>query len=58
MSESRPDILNKILASKQREIADRQQRMSADSLLKQAHEASPPRGFVSALKRRVEQGET
>jgi len=58
MSESRPDILNRILASKQREIADRQHRLSADSLLRQAHEATPPRGFVAALKRRVEQGET
>ena len=56
MSEPRPDILNRILASKQREIVDRRQRLSADSLLQQAHEATPPRGFLAALKRRVEQG--
>lgn len=56
MSESRPDILNKILASKQREIADRQQRLSADSLLQKVNDATVPRGFVSALKQRVEQG--
>ena len=58
MTESRPDILNKILASKQREIADRQQRMPADNLLQKVNDATLPRGFVSALKHRVERGES
>lgn len=57
MSAARPDILNRILARKQQEIKARQQTMSLDSLQLQADSASAPRGFVAALKRRVEQGE-
>ena len=56
MSDSRPDILQRILATKQREIAERQSEVSYDSLQRQAHHVSPPRGFVAALRRRVEQG--
>jgi indole-3-glycerol phosphate synthase len=58
MSAARPDILNRILARKQQEISARQQTMSLDSLQQQADAASAPRGFVVALKRRVEQGES
>lgn len=58
MSTARPDILNRILARKQQEISARQQTMSLDSLQQQGQEASAPRGFVAALKRRVEQGES
>lgn len=58
MSGSRPDILNRILARKQQEIAARQQTTSIDSLQQRVHEASLPRGFVAALKRSVEQGES
>ena len=57
MSASRPDILNRILARKQQEIAARRQTTSLDSLQQRMHEASPPRGFVASLKHRVEQGE-
>ena len=57
MSAARPDILNRILARKQQEISARQQTASLDSLQQQADTASVPRGFVAALKRRVEQGE-
>jgi len=57
MSASRPDILNRILARKQQEIAARRQTTSLDSLQQRVHEASHPRGFVASLKRRVEQGE-
>ena len=56
MTESRPDILNRILETKQREIADRQQNLSVESLQKKASEADTVRGFVAALKRRVELG--
>jgi indole-3-glycerol phosphate synthase len=58
MSAARPDILNRILARKQQEISVRQQTISLDGLLQQALAASAPRGFVAALKRRVEQGES
>ncbi|MDH3630120.1 MAG: indole-3-glycerol phosphate synthase TrpC [Gammaproteobacteria bacterium] len=58
MSGARPDILNRIVARKQQEISARRQTASFDSLQQQAHDASVPRGFVAALKRRVEQGES
>ena len=57
MSASRADILNRILARKQQEIAVRRQATSIDDLQQRARDASPPRGFVAALKRRVEHGE-
>ncbi|MCP4469164.1 MAG: indole-3-glycerol phosphate synthase TrpC [Gammaproteobacteria bacterium] len=57
MSNARPDILNRILATKQREIAERRKVRSIEDLRQQAHHVSPPRGFVAALKRRVEQGD-
>jgi indole-3-glycerol phosphate synthase len=56
MSDNRPDILQRILATKQREIAERQLKLSYDALQQQAHHVSPPRGFVAALRRRVAQG--
>jgi indole-3-glycerol phosphate synthase len=56
MSSDRPDILQRILATKQREIAERSARLSIDELQQRAHHVSPPRGFVAALRRRVEQG--
>jgi indole-3-glycerol phosphate synthase len=56
MSYNRPDILQRILATKQREIAERQLKLSYDALQQQAHHVSPPRGFVAALRRRVAQG--
>jgi len=56
MSDNRPDILQRIVATKQREIAERQLKLSYDALQQQAHHVSPPRGFVAALRRRVAQG--
>ena len=57
MNASRPDILNRILARKQQEITERMQATSIDSLQQRAQEAPLARGFVAALKSRVEQGE-
>jgi len=57
MNASRPDILIRILACKQQEIAARKQTTPIDSLQQRVREASVPRGFVAALKRRVEDGE-
>ena len=56
VTEQRPDILNRILATKQQELAARRQQKSIQELQQQAHHVSPPRGFVAALRRRVEQG--
>jgi indole-3-glycerol phosphate synthase len=56
MNETRPDILNRILDTKQREIAIRRNLRSIEELREQSHHVSPPRGFVAALKRHVEQG--
>jgi indole-3-glycerol phosphate synthase len=56
MSEQQSDILKRILATKHREIAERRAQRSLDDLEQQAHHVSPPRGFVAALRRRVEQG--
>lgn len=56
MNNDRADILERILATKQREITERRQVMSLEALRQQAYHVSPPRGFVAALKRRVEHG--
>ncbi len=58
MSTSRPDVLNRILERKQQEIEVRQRNAPLESLRLKAADASPPRGFVAALNRRVELGET
>jgi len=57
MSASRPDILNRILARKQQEIEERQLSVPLESLQQEVADASPPRGFVAALKGRVGLGE-
>ena len=57
MNDSRPDILNRILERKQQEIATRRERVSAQALLRDAAEASAPRGFVAALQNRVRRGD-
>lgn len=56
MSGNRADILERILATKQRELAERRAQRSVDDLQQQAHQVSPPRGFIAALRRRVRQG--
>ena len=58
MNASRPDILNRILARKQQEIASRLQTTSLNALQHRAREASAPRGFTAALKQRVARGES
>ena len=50
------DILQKILARKQEEVAERSRRVSLDALREQAARADAPRGFVAALRRRVAEG--
>jgi indole-3-glycerol phosphate synthase len=50
MSESRPDILNRILQRKTEEIAACKQRVTVDRLQQKIESASPPRGFIKALR--------
>jgi indole-3-glycerol phosphate synthase len=52
-----PDILQKILARKREEIAERQQRTPMPELESRLAGASPPRGFVEALRRRIAAGD-
>ncbi len=56
MNETRPDILNRILARKQQEIDERRRQLDEADLRQRATAVSPPRGFVAALQRRVGAG--
>jgi indole-3-glycerol phosphate synthase len=50
------DILQKILARKREEVADRALRMPLFEVMARAAEASPPRGFADALQARIAAG--
>lgn len=50
------DILQKILARKQEEVAERSRQVSIEALRERANLADAPRGFVAALRRRVAEG--
>ena len=52
-----PDILQKILARKQQEIAERKARMSVSQLEQQIENLSQPRGFIAALQQRIGTGQ-
>ncbi len=54
---ARPDILTTILARKAEEIAQRSAETPVSVLQERAAAASPPRGFVQALRRRIDSGE-
>ncbi|MCB1802719.1 MAG: indole-3-glycerol phosphate synthase TrpC [Gammaproteobacteria bacterium] len=51
-----PDILKKIVARKQEEIAERRARTPEAALRERLPDADPPRGFVSALQGKVDAG--
>ncbi len=57
MSGGIPDILEKILGRKREEIAERSARRPQGELEARLADASPPRGFVAALRRRLEAGD-
>jgi indole-3-glycerol phosphate synthase len=50
------DILQKILARKQEEVAERSRHVSIEALHDQAAGVDAPRGFIAALRRRVSEG--
>ncbi|MEW8309924.1 MAG: indole-3-glycerol phosphate synthase TrpC, partial [Candidatus Thiodiazotropha taylori] len=52
-----PDILKKIVARKQQEIADRLEKRSLQALQERLSESSAPRGFADAIAQRIEAGE-
>ncbi len=52
-----PDILERILARKREEIAERRSRVNPRELEQRLDRASPPRGFVDALRSRLAQGQ-
>ena len=56
MDSSRPDILNRILARKQEEIAARRREAPLAQMQRRARQASAPRGFVAALQDAVAAG--
>ena len=51
-----PDILKKIVARKVEEIAERSAKVSMEELKAQLDAASPPRGFVDAIKAKIAAG--
>lgn len=52
-----PDILKKIVARKAEEVAERKASRSQAELISALPEASPPRGFVNALRSKIAQGQ-
>ncbi|MGB1990053.1 MAG: indole-3-glycerol-phosphate synthase TrpC, partial [Cycloclasticus pugetii] len=53
-----PDVLKKIVARKHQEVAERLERFSIDDLKQQIAQASPVRGFVKSIKKKLSNGET
>jgi indole-3-glycerol phosphate synthase len=51
------DILNRILARKAGEIAERRARVSIEALVRCAAAASPVRGFVEAIEQKIARGD-
>jgi indole-3-glycerol phosphate synthase len=51
-----PDILKRILARKKEEVIERQSKVSLNELRHRAETADPPRGFVRALREKVDAG--
>jgi len=52
-----PDILHKILARKREEVGERARRLPLTELRQRIEIASPPRGFVRAIQRRLAAGQ-
>ena len=52
-----PDILKKIILRKAEEIAERKAKISLAEMEKRSQSASPVRGFVTAIKNRIDAGQ-
>ena len=52
-----PDILKKIIRRKKQEIAERQKIVSLQQIISRSQEASPVRGFVKSMQRRLDAGD-
>jgi indole-3-glycerol phosphate synthase len=52
-----PDILKKIIARKHEEIVERSAKVSIEDLKQRIATASPPRGFVNAIKAKLADGQ-
>ena len=52
-----PDVLKKILARKHEEIAERSVQVSIEALKKQIETASPVRGFIGAIQKKLAAGQ-
>ena len=52
-----PDILKKILQRKAEEVTERTGRIPFEAIRQRAEAVSPPRGFINALRNRVDNGE-
>ncbi len=57
MNDDTPDILKKIIQRKEEEIQERQAQCSLDELKQRLASAPPVRGFVAALRAKIEAGE-
>lgn len=51
-----PDVLERILARKRQEVAERRQAVPGEALAAAAASAPPTRGFAAALRRRIDTG--
>ena len=51
-----PDMLRRILARKAEEVAERAGRAPVEELKKRIREASPPRGFIKAIRSQIASG--
>jgi indole-3-glycerol phosphate synthase len=58
MSSNTPDILNKILARKAEEVAERVSRISLAEVKDQAEQSGPVRGFEDAIRSRLASGKS
>ena len=56
MSQATPDILNKILHRKREEIIERSESLDLDSITRYAEQADPVRGFIKAIEKQLETG--
>jgi len=58
MQQDTPDILKKIILRKEQEIIDRKKHTTENSLIESLKSASPVRGFVESMQRRLDKDES